>query len=335
MRTIPVTFFLQGEGDPADLARLDPERDWREYVRGERAWVVQTYLRLAHCGYPATLADHAPDQGFVVFHAKQRRQMAAACRGKRDLLLVGVRADNREPHLADFEVLQNGRWADGRRRFCIPHWPQAGLVPRDPARGTVVRRLAFKGFTANLHPALRAPGWRSFVAELGFEWEEDMAAYAGTATEERRLAWNDYSGVDLIVALRPPDRHLHTGKPATKLFNAWAAGVPAVLGPEFAYRELRRSPLDYLEVSSLAEAREAVLRLARDPGLYQAMVEHGRARAPEFSFEATTDRWARLLYEELPHHAERALRSPLRRLPLPLRAAARRLARLAAFEPGR
>lgn len=335
MSTLPVTFFVHGEGDPAALARLDLERDWREYVRGERAWVVQTYLRLTHRGYPATLADQAPDEGLVVFHAKQRRQVAAACRGKKNLLLVGVRADNREPHLADFEVVQNGRWADGRRRFCIPFWPQAGLVPRDPSRGTTVRHLAFKGFSANLASGFLSPEWRSFVAEHSFTWEKDMVAYAGSATEEHRLAWNDYSRVDLIVALRPPDRRLHTGKPATKLYNAWAAGVPAILGPEFAYRELRRSPLDYLEAASVAEAREAVLRLAGDSGLYQAMVDHGRSRAPEMSFDATTERWACLLYEELPRQAERARRHLLRRFPLPVRAGLRRLARLAAFEPAR
>ncbi len=335
MSTLPVTFFVHGEGDPAALARLDLERDWREYVRGERAWVVQTYLRLVHRGYPATLTDRSPEEGLVVFHAKQRHQVAVACRGRKDLLLVGVRADNREPHLADFEVVQNGRWADGRRRFCIPFWPQAGLVPRDPARGTAVRHLAFKGFSANLPPASSrpsgAPSWPSAASPGRRTWWPTPArpprstASPGTTTLE----------VDLIVALRPPDRRLHTGKPATKLYNAWAAGVPAILGPEFAYREFRRSPLDYLEATSVAEAREAVLRLAGDSGLYQAMVEHGRSRAPEMSFDATTERWARLLYEELPHHAERARRHPLRRLPLPMRAGLRRLARMATFEPAR
>jgi hypothetical protein len=134
-----------------------------------------------------------------------------------------------------------------------------------------------------------------------------------------------------VVALRPPDRRLHTGKPATKLINAWRAGAPAVLGPEVAYRELRRSELDYLEAASLAEARAAVERLAGDPQLYRAMVDNGHTRARELSFAATTGRWAELLFETLP-----PLAAPLatrRRPPLPLRIAGRRLLRWATLRP--
>ncbi len=327
-----LTFFLAGEPDLEVLRRLDPWQDWREFVRGERAWVLQTYLRLAQRGLPVALTEQVPQRGLVLFHAKQRREVARQARHRPGAILMSIRADNSEASLADFEVLQNGRWADGQRRFSVPNWPQAGLLPRDPRRGTTVRRLAFKGFAANLHPDFRSPRWDRFVTNLGFEWVEDMVNFAGAATEDHRLAWNDYRDVDLVVALRPPDRRLHTEKPATKLYNAWAAGVPAILGPEFAFRELRRHELDYIEIGSLAQTEDAVTRLARSPELYHAMVEHGRARAGEFSFEAITDLWVRLLTETLP--ARLRSHSP-RRVPLPLLAAVRRIRRVISGRPSR
>lgn len=322
------TFFLAGEEDLEPLRRLDPERDWREFVRGERAWILQTWLRLARVGHPVALSSTLPEEGLVVFHAKHKRALLRFGRRLAGVVLVGVRADHREPLVADFEVLQNGRFADGRRRFALPHWPQAGLVPRDPARGSGVATIAYKGFRGNLHPDFLGEAWRSFLADRGIAWAVDAVEFAGRETDDGALAWNDYSRIDLVLAVRPPRRGLYADKPATKLFNAWHAGVPALLGPEWALREVRRSPLDYLEVASADEAREAVDRLRADADLYRRMVEHGHARAAEVSFEATTRRWAELLFETLPRRAEDPAVRRLRRLPPRLKVLAKRLHRL-------
>lgn len=327
-----VTFFLD-EGDRIEaLRRLDPDRDWRDFQFGEHAWILQTYLRLARAGFPAELSATPPSEGIVVFHAKQARALRSQGRRLGNATLLGTRADNREPLIADFEVVQNGRFADGRRRFHIPHWPQPALIPRDPTRGATIRRIAFKGFAQNLHPDLRSPAWEGFLAGLGIEWLVDAVPFAGAATDRQGIDWPDFREVDLLLAMRPPDRRLWTPKPATKLYNAWLAGVPALLGPEHAYREQRRSELDYLEVSTLDEAKAAVLRLVENPGLYQAMVENGLARSREITPEATLPRWIELLAETLP--ARIASRS-YRRLPLPLRAAGHWLHRAVTLRPAR
>jgi hypothetical protein len=327
-----ITFFLPGEQDLESLGCLDPDADWREMQIGERAWVLQTYLRLARAGFPVRLAGTPPGAGIVVFHAKHEGELRRQRRRLGDVVLVGIRADNREPLIADFEVVQNGCFADGRRSFYIPFWPQPGLLPRDPSRGAGIRRIAFKGFEQNLHPDFRSPGWRELLAARGIEWEVDAVPFAGAATDRFGTDWPDFREVDLVLAVRPPDRRLWTSKPATKLFNAWLAGVPALLGPEYAYRELRRSELDYLEVGSLAEAKAAVLRLLERPDLYRAMVDNGRTRGVEFTVEATLRRWVDLLTVQIP-----ALVPSLssRRVPLPLRAAGRWLRRAASLRPAR
>jgi hypothetical protein len=322
---LTVTFFLAEAGD-AGLDRLDPDRDWRELQVGERAWILQSYLRLAAAGLPVALAE-APRPGIVVYHAKQWRELERRLTVPQQSTLVAVRGDVRPAPNADFEVVQNPRVARGRRLF-VPHWPQAGLVPRDAARGSALRCAAYKGVHANLHPELQRPEWRAALAGLGVEWVADEVDHRAGRQERAALRWPDYSTVDVVVALRPPDRRLHPGKPATKLYNAWLAGVPAALGPESAYRAERRSPLDYLEAATAAEALAALARLAGDPGHYQAMVTHGRARAAEVSPEATTERWRQLLFEVLPEQIRGREFRRYRRLPRRSRTLAGRVRRL-------
>ncbi len=334
-----VAFFLDDPRPVGDLERLDPERDWRELVRGERVWILKTFLHLRAAGHPVRLVGTVPPDGLVVFHAKQRRALARslATQGVRAprCALIGVRGDLRQPLIADFEILQNGRWA-GPGRFAVRHWPQGGLVPREPARGERIENLAFKGFAANLAAPFRGATWTDALARRGLTWRADSVAFAGLATDEAALDWNDYSAVDLVVAVRPPRRRLWTSKPATKLVNAWRAGVPAVLGPEWAYRELRRDPLDYVEVKSAEEALAAIDRLRESPALYRAMVERGFERAAEVTVDAVTARWAEVLFDLVPARlaTDRGL-ARLRRWPLPVRALARRARRLAGRRPAR
>jgi hypothetical protein len=330
-----VTFFLTGEEDLEPLRGLDPDAAPHAFMRGERAWVLQTYLRLAAAGHRVRLAAEAPAEGIVVFHAKQHRALYRQRHRLRNALLVGMRADNREESLADVEIVQNGRWADGRRRFFLPHWPQPGLVPRDPSRGTALHRVAFKGFVSNLHRDFLSPRWERFLAERGIEWVCDAVPFASHGVRLSATSWHDYSAVDLVVSLRPDPASPYTDKPATKLVNAWLAGVPALLGPEYAYRELRRSELDYVEIHSPEEAQHEVARLATDHALYAAMQENGRRRGAAFTIDALTARWAGFLYETLPAVAADRQGRLLHRLPLAIRKPLRRIGRLLALRAAR
>ena len=329
-----VTFLLAGETDLDTLRTLDPDRDEAALQRGERAWVLQTYLRLARAGHPVELAGVAPRDGVIVFHVKQRgflRRLDAPGRA----ILLGIRADNRTSGFCDFEVVQNGCFADDRRVFFIPFWPQPALAPRDPGRGGRIERICFKGFVDNLDPAFRTPQFVRALADRGVALEVHGVPWRRAADRDDHLAWGNYNDVDLVLAVRPPDRRLHTSKPASKLINAWHAGVPALLGPEYAYRELRRGPLDYLEVATPDDALAAVDRLRSDPALYRAMVDNGRQRAGRFTHEAVLDRWVKLLFQTLPIRLSAPRPIVDRRVPLPVRWALREAVRVACRRPTR
>lgn len=309
-----VTFFCPEPERLAKLSALDPHAGWRQLCEGNRSWTVQTYLLLRRAGYDVRLSSQLASEGLVLFSNTQKHQLLRQRRELGRAVLVGIRGDRHDSLFADFEFVQNAATADGRRTFFIPHWCQVDMIPRDPSRGTTLRTLAFKGVPDSLHADFHAPKWRRFLAARGIDWVCDTKGPEGP-TES--LAWNDYREVDAVLAVRPKRRDLYFYKPATKLYNAWHAGVPALLGPEIAYREMRRSELDYLEVTDMPSAQQAVERLAGDGQLYQRMIDHGRQRAGEFSFEAITERWRMLLFDVLPPLAEARLRHV--RLPLLLR----------------
>lgn len=328
---LPVTFYLAGQPDIGKIERLDPDSDHDAFRPGELSWVAQTYLRLRNAGYPVRIASEAPASGLVVFHAKHKHALARETAGRRGIVFVAIRADNSSPLLADFEVLQSGRFADNCSRFWIPFWPQPGLLPRDRARGTTLERVAYMGRIENLHPDFRGEKWRRELAALGLEWVlrevrfERVSGSNGAAGKPTPpIDWEDYRTLDAILAVRPNDRELRFAKPASKLINAWRAGVPALLGPEFASREIRRSDDDYLEVSSVREALAALVRLRDEPGLYARMVAAGELRAPEFSFATLTARWAQLLFETIPQRLALGALPWSHRLPLAVRLPFRR-----------
>ena len=184
---------------------------------------------------------------------------------------MGVRADFRSCDAADFEVLQNGYYADQRRSFFVPHWPQPGLIPRDKQRGDRVERIAFKGYAGNLLAEFRLGQWQDFLATQGLIFDDD-AIMDDSSDHPILTRFHDYHDVDVVLAVRPGQS---THKPASKLVNAWHAGVPALLSPDYPFEELRQSPDDYLAVSSVTEAIAAVNRLLREPGLYRRMIDKG------------------------------------------------------------
>ena len=291
--SIPIGFFLDGE-NTEQLATMDPDRDWIEFRRGERAWILQTYLRLRDAGHPVTLVSSSlPKHGVLVFHSKQKRSLLRLGPPK-GLTLVGVRGDRQPSWLADFEIVQNRLSADGRRRFFVPHWPQPGLVPRDPKRGERLERVSYKGFAGNLHPYFSRTEWLGFLAARQIDWQFDAVAFS-ELDRAGSLDWPNYAEVDLVLAMRPDCGRREQTKPATKLYNAWQAGVPALLGPDIAFRELRKSPHDYLEILTPQDAMKCLQRLLDSPELYRQMVRQGQERGREFSVAQTASRWIEFL----------------------------------------
>ena len=301
-----VHFFIPEKPNFQELLKYEVDRDWKKMDYGER-WTLQTYLRLEKAGHPVSISSSLPDSGILVFHASHIKFIKAKLSfyKHRKLVFVATRGDKKEVPLADIELLQNRRHVNERRFFHIPYWPQPGLIPRDPERGKRVESVAFKGMNINLHPYFQRKEWNDWLKEHNLKWDFDSVEFDTLSKSREKVNWNDYHNVDIVLAFRRYDRRnksgiKYTSKPATKLYNAWHAGVPAILGPDYPHREIRKSELDYIEITSPEMAKDAVLYLKSNPEIYLAMIENGKKRAEEFTIEKITERWAELLFVTIP-----------------------------------
>lgn len=238
-------------------------------------WTLQTYLHLNNYGFPCELVDTMPDEGIVISH---RDYLDDSLQPGSRVLLICLRADvDRHPY-AQLHVVQNPHQAVPKGYMTlwgshfIPHWPQPSIIPRNPERGDLFENVTFLGNEINLVPEFREQAWYDQLKDLGLKFQKKL----------NHDEWHDYSDIDVILAIREFGRQNDwRGKPASKLYSAWHAGVPAILGHESAFQAERKSDLDYLEATSLEEVISALRRLRDDKELRYAMVENGRLRAKE------------------------------------------------------
>lgn len=246
-------------------------------------WTLQTYLRLKEAGYSdLELTNEVPTNGIVIAHADAFYDEQLD--DQRKIYKVAIQGDRMQAVQAHVHVVQNPTDHKIKKHLAhfIPFWPQYNLVKRDANRA--VMKVSYCGWQRWQAWPLQAPHFAETMSGLGMELDYKF--------EDRKAEWHDYSQADVILAARSFDGNPYVNKPATKLYNAWRAEVPAILGPESAYQALRRDDLDYLEISSEAEAVEAIKQLKEDSQLYSRMVENGRQRATEFTTESIVQKWA-------------------------------------------
>lgn len=294
MRT---SFYLPAHYMPSPQSR----EAWKTgaYVRREYMgkggcvanWIYQAWNALALQGLELELVTEMPDHGIVIALSGT---LHTGFTPPPDVFLAAVVADGLPHPGAHVQILQNRRHAELLPgSIYMPHWPQAHLVPRDPPRGDEFRRVCFFGDPANLAPELVSEGWRTGLKnDLGLEF-----------LVRRHDAWHDFHDIDAAIAIRDFHGNRHIHKPATKLYNAWLAGVPFVGGTDSAYKAEGTPGEDYLMARSLSELKQCLRTLGTDVSLRHRLTKSGRIRAEEFTQEATTQRWRKLVEEELPARA--------------------------------
>ena len=298
MTKIPPIYFYLPTSDFPEQVPDDADHYWVGFRKGIYCWTLQTYLNLKNRDFPCKLVDEIPAEGITFAHWDS---LPAELVPSDQQLIVCFQADRSRHPFAQVHIVQNREglrrelmtWGDryllAGQDYFMPLWSQPGLIPRDLERGDRFENLCFFGLECNLLPEFQAPIWQEQLKDLGVEWRI-ISAFD---------QWNDYSQVDGILAVRSFQHKEFIWKPATKLFNAWHAGVPAILGCETAYRAERKSDRDYLEVESVEETLKVVQRLKTDHALRQAMIQNGFKRAEETTQDQLSDRWINLIQNNL------------------------------------
>lgn len=295
----PIYFYIPKQTFRHSIRRYDwfnnipqnPDVYWKEYKQFIEAslycWIVQTYSRLKASGFPCEFINHLPEEGIVLTH---RDCIPIYVMPTKNLLIVCIQSDRAGHVFAQLHIVNKscGKMAEEPKTiwesYYIPHWPLPGIIPRDPLRNNRFENIVYFGRIHALILELRRSLWDKKMSDLGLKWHiiEDTSK------------WNDYSFVDAVIAVRNFKTETDPCS-AVKLYNAWHAGVPAILGAELGYQLEKKSELDYIEVSSVEEIIGALKRLRDDKGLYHAMVENGRIRAQETNPENLLKQWESFL----------------------------------------
>lgn len=258
------------------------------------SWMYQTWSLLKQSGVPCHLIPTMPVSDIAIF---LKMSLSLNCKSSiaANLFLVDIVAHGSPHPAAHFHIVQNkahARWLP--RSLFMPHWPQPYLIPRDPSRGDRFENICFIGDPAQLALEFIFPAWSERL-------KKELALNFKIKSSEE---WHDYSDVDAVIALRDISSARYLDKPATKLYNAWHAGVPFIGGVDSAYATDGRPGIDYLVASSVEETFQHLRRLKEDLAFRHQLVLHGREAGKAFTREATLERWKIFLLETLPQLVE-------------------------------
>jgi hypothetical protein len=274
--------------DVESWTEADVNEKGSRFRSGVDTWIVQTYLfvrdALKSEGWRVSLEPDFVPGSIAVAHWDELHRF-----GLRAPLayLIGVRADRPPLLVADTIVRQNGVEPESPTSVNMPMWPQPGIIARDASRGDTLERVGYFGRRA-LAPAFFHQS--SFISEL------NALGLAFAASEHD---WQDYHNVDVVLAFRDEPPAMLAQKPAAKLTNAWLAGVPAIVGYEPAYLELRTDELDFGIARDAAGVIAELRKLKAHPTVYRAMRERASARAVEFGQDAVRAIWLRFFRDRV------------------------------------
>lgn len=291
-----VYFYIPPDKMPSgDLSLLT--YDWPGFSEGGYCWTLRTFLALNEQGGNFFLTSKLPDCGIIISHSSF---LPKNFQPSSSQLLVCIMADWPRHPFAQVHLTQNlcsvvsrlsrsDRYFYPGELFFVKHWMQSGLLPRDIQRKSLVENIAYIGRRENLTPQLLSNAWRKDLESHGLKWH----------IVDDPLLWHDYSNFDVVISVRdfPVMENIH--KPASKLVNAWAAGVPGIFSAESAFMSLHTSDIDFIPVNKFSDILPAILRLKNDSCYYDKMVANGIKRSQAYSNKKIADDWLNLIDKEL------------------------------------
>ena len=288
---IPEQYLPSAERQASWTSGLAPELLGGGKAASAQSWIYQTWAELRNT-CRVELVTQLPDEGAIITLSNLLHENF---RANPKQFVVSAAADFLPHPGAQVQILQNA--AHARRlpgTIFVPHWPQPGLVPRDPSRGQAVETAAFFGDPSNLAPEIARDEFsRQLIRETGVRLEIREASQ-----------WHDFSNVDIAVAIRDFSRARHLGKPATKLYNAWLAGVPLIGGSDSAFSAEGKPGTDYLVAGSPDELLRQIRELKENPAAWQTIVDAGKASSAARSRDAIRKIWQHLCDSEIPRRFE-------------------------------
>lgn len=285
-----INFFtrkgLEKWPDINQLTAADVDAIQHRFRGGIDVWIVQSWLNLRQelhdRGIRAEIGKRFARGGITIAHRDELSHWRYA---PWQSYLVGVRADRARSAIADIEILQNDLEMEPKRTIHIPHWPQPGIIPRDPQRQNELKKVAYFGRDWSLPSWMASDEFKSGLERIGIEFHV------------MTNVWHDYADVDVVLAYRDEATIMLRQKPASKLVNAWLAGVPAILAREPAYERLIETDSDAIFADGCQAVLDSLTRLKNHPELYAQMRMRCAVRAADYGRAQIKAQWLQALDE--------------------------------------
>jgi hypothetical protein len=251
-------------------------------------WIIQSFLilrpHLTACGFDVRIGERFVPGEICVCHRDDLNRLSGAWKS----FVICARADRPAPAVADIVISQNDLVVNrSLNTFFIPHWPQPGLIPRNRARGTMIETAAYFGHDWSI------PEWMKSEGQLS----ESLGLF-GLKYQLHNKVWNDYGQVDIALAFRDEADIVLEQKPATKVTNAWLAGVIPIVYPEPEYARIVNHGVNGFLASTFQESVDWIKLLVREPEYVRAIQNAASDAAASYSRQYVTKQWMDFFIEE-------------------------------------
>lgn len=272
----PKLAFLVHSDSEIQLNRLRSlilERDGHEFLTGETCWSLETYHVLKQLGLNVELSNHYVPDAINFAHPT----LISILTAQPGIFIVSLQADYPECGLAQRHIVQNKTQIIPSKSEWLPHWSMPGLIPRNPHRN-LVQNVGFTGI--DLHLVNGEKRWHREMESLGLRF-----------IRPPKNTCHDLSNIDILVGIRNFDQRTWDNRPAWKMTNAWAAGIPFIAGVDSAYSQVGQPGTDHLVARSWEETRQLLLKLRDDSDLYRRLVLAGREHYAQYNHSAVAAAW--------------------------------------------
>lgn len=295
-----IHFFVDEGVDLTGLDEWDPDADPGRFADGVGHNLLELHRRLLVTGRTTTVGPDIPAGTTLVvamhrvFPRTDLRTLIRYAMRVRRHRVLSIRSDFPEVLRSfvrlDVEVAPNQSFIEvhgNSSMVFMPPLPQRGLVVRDPARGDLLATATLKANPNNIPDGLRDPEVIASLARLGVRLVVDQPSRVDGSDQR----WNDFSDIDVAICVRREDQ-VTRAKPATKLRNAWLAGVIPIASREPAYTEIATDRRDVMFIDHLDDVVEVVQELHDDAGLRSRLRSGVAAAAAELpTLDAMLDDW--------------------------------------------
>lgn len=289
-----------------DFGEWDPDVEPWRYANGFGHSFLEMFVRLRDAGYPVSIGRKAPKSASCLVVSLSE---ASGWRGavnpvfRLKLALQALRCPNvavirndlplevASPRPFSIEIMPSSAAIhDARCQVALPLLPQRGLIPRSEDRGARLETIVLKARAENVPAYAMDAGFIAELRSLGLE----LAIHTQKDTPNR---WHDFSDVDAVLCTRAESVFdvgdtTYRRKPATKLINAWVAGVIPIIAGEASYlAELALEPKSAVQADGRDQIVAALSRLASSPAEREEVLAAGRRTRERFEVGRIVALW--------------------------------------------